>query len=247
MTMPLLEAKALYKSFGELAVLRGLSLQLMKGECVSLIGPSGSGKSTFLRCLNGLERVEQGSIHFQGKACFVDGQQAASLRGAMGMVFQHFHLFPHMNALQNCSLALELVKGLSTTQAKARAMEALAEVGLEAFALARPGQLSGGQQQRVAIARTLAMDPELILFDEPTSALDPELVGEVLAVMRTLASDGFSMVVVTHELAFAREVSDRVIFMDQGEIVEENSAEKLFETPQKERTQAFLARMQKAR
>ncbi len=247
------EAIDVHKSFGPLEVLKGINLAVRKGEVVCLLGPSGSGKSTFLRCINHLERMTQGRIlvdgqligyHERGGALDeMSGRELAVQRRDIGMVFQRFNLFAHQNVLTNISQAPILNRGQSKDAAVARAKELLKMVDLEGREQAYPNQLSGGQQQRVAIARALAMDPKLMLFDEPTSALDPELVGEVLGVMRKLAADGMTMIVVTHEMAFARDVADRVVFMDQGVVVEEGPARDVIDNPQHERTRAFLKRM----
>ncbi|MCL6707857.1 amino acid ABC transporter ATP-binding protein [Pseudomonas sp. R2.Fl] len=250
---PIVEAIDVRKSFGPLEVLKGIDLSVGKGEVVCLLGPSGSGKSTFLRCINHLERMSGGRILVDGKLVGyheragalheMSGRELAVQRRDIGMVFQRFNLFAHQDVLANISQAPILNRGQSREQAFARARELLKMVDLEGREGAYPYQLSGGQQQRVAIARALAMNPKLMLFDEPTSALDPELVGEVLAVMRRLAADGMTMIVVTHELSFAREVADRVVFMDQGVVVEEGPAREVLDNPMQERTRAFLRRM----
>ncbi len=232
-----------HKSFGTNHVLRGFSLHVKKGEIVCIIGPSGSGKSTVLRCINGLERYDGGEIHVQGLRVDAQSEGIQSIRRRVSMVFQRFNLFPHRSVLENVTEGPIYVNKMPAHTAQERAVALLAQVGLSDKATAYPRQLSGGQQQRVAIARALAMEPEAILFDEPTSALDPELVGEVLAVMRDLARQGMTMVVVTHEIAFAREVADRVIFMDQGVIVEEGPAEAVLTRPSHARTQDFLRRV----
>jgi polar amino acid transport system ATP-binding protein len=242
-----------HKSFGSLDVLKGVNLSVRKGEVVCLLGPSGSGKSTFLRCINHLERMTSGRILVDGRSIGyhergsvlheMSGKELAVQRRDIGMVFQRFNLFAHQDVLTNISQAPILNRGQPKQAAVARAKELLRMVDLEGREHAFPYQLSGGQQQRVAIARALAMNPKLMLFDEPTSALDPELVGEVLGVMRKLASEGMTMVVVTHELSFAREVADRVVFMDQGVVVEEGPARDVIDHPQHERTQSFLRRM----
>lgn len=252
-TLPLVEAIDVHKSFGPLEVLKGINLSVNKGEVVCLLGPSGSGKSTFLRCINHLERMSSGRIlvdsqligyHERGGALHeMSGRELAVQRRDIGMVFQRFNLFAHQDVLTNISQAPILNRGKSREEALSRARELLRMVDLEGRGNAYPYQLSGGQQQRVAIARALAMNPKLMLFDEPTSALDPELVGEVLNVMRKLAADGMTMIVVTHELSFAREVADRVVFMDQGVVVEEGPAREVLDNPKQERTQAFLRRM----
>ena len=235
--------RAVHKSFGTNHVLRGFSLHVKKGEIVCIIGPSGSGKSTVLRCINGLETYDGGDIHVQDMRVDAKSDLIQSIRRRVSMVFQRFNLFPHRTVLENVTEGPVYVNKMPVAQAEARARTLLAQVGLSDKEQAFPRQLSGGQQQRVAIARALAMEPEAILFDEPTSALDPELVGEVLAVMRDLARQGMTMSVVTHEIAFAREVADRVIFMDQGVIVEEGPADNVLTRPQQARTQDFLRRV----
>ena len=228
---------------GEVKALDGVSAEIRKGEVVVVIGPSGSGKSTFLRCLNLLEQPTGGIVEFKG-VDITDPKVDINLhRQKMGMVFQHFNLFPHMTILQNMTLAPMKLLKKSREEAESKAMALLERVGLGDRANAYPGQLSGGQKQRIAIVRALCMEPEVMLFDEPTSALDPEMVGEVLEVMKALAREGMTMVVVTHEMGFAREVGSRVIFMDGGVIVEENSPEKLFGNPESERLQSFLAKV----
>ncbi|HIQ72293.1 MAG TPA: amino acid ABC transporter ATP-binding protein [Candidatus Onthenecus intestinigallinarum] len=239
----LLSAKGLQKRFGTLDVLRGVDVDIHGGEVVVVIGPSGSGKSTFLRCLNLLETPTGGDIVFEGVSILGAGKGINKLRERMGMVFQQFNLFPHLSVLENVCIAPMKVKKTPRAKAEARAMELLSRVGLSDKAKAYPSQLSGGQRQRVAIVRALAMDPDVMLFDEPTSALDPEMVGEVLDVMKRLAEDGMTMVVVTHEMGFAREVGDRVLFMDEGVIVEEGLPQELFGNPQNPRTQDFLRKV----
>ena len=239
----LLSAKGLQKRFGTLDVLRGVDVDIHGGEVVVVIGPSGSGKSTFLRCLNLLETPTGGDIGFEGVSILGAGKGINKLRERMGMVFQQFNLFPHLSVLENVCIAPMKVKKTPRAKAEARAMELLSRVGLSDKAKAYPSQLSGGQRQRVAIVRALAMDPDVMLFDEPTSALDPEMVGEVLDVMKRLAEDGMTMVVVTHEMGFAREVGDRVLFMDEGVIVEEGLPQELFGNPQNPRTQDFLRKV----
>ena len=239
----LLSAKGLQKRFGTLDVLRGVDVDIHGGEVVVVIGPSGSGKSTFLRCLNLLETPTGGDIVFEGVSILGAGKGINKLRERMGMVFQQFNLFPHLSVLENVCIAPMKVKKTPRAKAEARAMELLSRVGLSDKAKAYPSQLSGGQRQRVAIVRALAMDPDVMLFDEPTSALDPEMVGEVLEVMKRLAEDGMTMVVVTHEMGFAREVGDRVLFMDEGVIVEEGLPQELFGNPQNPRTQDFLRKV----
>lgn len=248
---PMVQAVDVWKSFGNLDVLKGIDLEVMPGTVTCIIGPSGSGKSTLLRCVNHLEKVTAGRLYVDaeligyrernGVLHEMSEKDAAKQRREIGMVFQNFNLFGHRTVLDNIIEAPVHVKGMPAAQAKARAMELLRMVGLESKADAYPIQLSGGQQQRVAIARAVAMDPKLMLFDEPTSALDPELVGEVLRVMRQLANDGMTMLVVTHELAFAREVADNIVFMADGVIVEQGTADEVLDNPKEERTKAFLS------
>jgi len=233
----------LKKRFGKLDVLKGVNCHINKGEVVVVIGPSGSGKSTFLRCMNLLEVPTAGTIEFEGNVITDKKINIDRLREKMGMVFQQFNLFPHMTVLQNITLAPIKVKGLSKEDAEAIAFKLLKKIGLEDKASAYPNQLSGGQKQRIAIARALAMEPDVMLFDEPTSALDPEMVGEVLNVMKELAAEGMTMVVVTHEMGFAKEVGDRVLFMDQGNILEEGSPKDIFEYPKNQRTIDFLSKV----
>ncbi|MEE1048303.1 MAG: amino acid ABC transporter ATP-binding protein [Clostridia bacterium] len=233
----------LHKSFGKLEVLKGVNQHIAKGEKVSVIGPSGSGKSTFLRCLNMLEIPTAGTIKIDGQEITASGCDINKMRQKMGMVFQQFNLFPHMTVMKNITMAPMTLKGLSKEEAKKRAEDLLKKVGLLEKADAYPAQLSGGQKQRIAIARALAMEPEIMLFDEPTSALDPEMVGEVLDVMKGLAEAGLTMVVVTHEMGFAREVSDRILFMDEGYIMEEGTPEQIFDNAQNERTKEFLRKV----
>ena len=230
-------------SGGQIKALRGVSAQIHRGEVVVVIGPSGSGKSTFLRCLNLLEKPTDGSVVFEGTDITAPGVNINVMRRRMGMVFQHFNLFPHMTVLGNLTLGPTQLLKKSQAEANQKAMQLLERVGLADRAGAYPSQLSGGQKQRIAIVRALAMEPEVMLFDEPTSALDPEMVGEVLDVMKELAREGMTMVVVTHEMGFAREVADRVLFMDNGQIVEEGTPEAIFEHPQSERLQSFLAKV----
>ncbi len=242
-TKPIIEVKDLKKSFGTLQVLKGINTEVQKGEVVVVIGPSGSGKSTFLRCLNLLETPTAGSIYVDG-AEITDPKCDINLhRQKMGMVFQHFNLFNNMTILRNMTLAPMTLLKKSKEDAEARALALLRRVGLEDKANAYPSQLSGGQKQRIAIVRALCMDPEVMLFDEPTSALDPEMVGEVLDVMKELAQDGMTMVVVTHEMGFAREVGSRGLFMDEGVIMEENEPHEFFANPKCERLQSFLAKV----
>ena len=233
----------LRKSYGSNEVLKGISLDVKPGEVVCLIGPSGSGKSTLLRCVNLLEQPNVGSVHVGGFEATHPDVDIDKMRRKVGMVFQQFNLFPHLNALQNCTIAQTKVLKRSQADASAVAMKNLERVGLGHLADRFPDQLSGGQQQRVAIARALSMDPELMLFDEPTSALDPETVGDVLSVMRNLAQEGMTMLVVTHEMGFAREVADRVVFMDGGVVVEEGAAERVISAPTHARTKEFLRRV----
>ena len=233
----------LHKSFGDLDVLKGIDEHIKPGEVVVVIGPSGSGKSTFLRCLNRLEEPTDGEIYVDDELITAPKVDVNLIRQKMGMVFQHFNLFPHLTIEENITLAPTLLKKMTKEEAKARALELLTLVGLEDKAQAYPVQLSGGQKQRVAIARALAMDPEIMLFDEPTSALDPEMVGEVLDVMKDLAKNGMTMVIVTHEMGFAREVATRVLFMDQGIIMESGTPDEVFNNPKSERTKAFLSKV----
>ena len=253
MEAPLLRVERLRKAFGTHEVLRGIDMEVQRGEVTCIVGPSGSGKSTLLRCLNHLEKPSSGAVFLQGEPVGLrwKGQrlyemsfnELARQRQRMGMVFQGFHLFPHKTVLENVIEAPMVVKRIPRARAEAEAMVLLDRVGLRERAHYHPAQLSGGQQQRAAIARSLAMKPDLMLFDEPTSALDPELVGEVLATMRQLAQDGMTMVVVTHEMGFARDVADHLIFMDGGVIVEEGPPAEVLAPPQQERTRAFLARV----
>lgn len=238
--MPKVSVKNLYKNFDKLNVLRGIDLEVQEGEVVCVIGPSGSGKSTFLRCINALEVPTSGEIIVDGLSVTDKKSDINKIRENIGMVFQQFNLFPHLSVLRNITMAPLDRKKMDKPAAERKALELLERVGLSDKAHAYPAQLSGGQQQRVAIARALAMEPDIMLFDEPTSALDPEMVGEVLAVMRALANAGMTMIVVTHEMGFAREVSDRVIFMDDGVIVEQGSPQKIFGSPEEERTIHFL-------
>ncbi len=236
----MIDVKNLSKSFGDLEVLKGVSQHISKGERVVLIGPSGSGKSTFLRCLNLLETPTGGEIIFEGQSITDEKCDINKIRQKMGMVFQHFNLFPNMSILKNIILAPVRTGLMNREQAEKKARELLKRVGLEDKADSYPAQLSGGQKQRIAIVRALCMQPEVMLFDEPTSALDPEMVGEVLDVMKELAKSGMTMVCVTHEMGFAREVADRVLFMDGGIIVEEGTPEEIFSHPKAKRTQDFL-------
>ncbi len=239
----MITTKHLEKSFGQLSVLRGISQHIAPNEKVVIIGPSGSGKSTFLRCLNMLEKPTSGQIFFENQEITDPKCDLNQIRCRMGMVFQQFNLFPHLTVLGNLTLAPMKLGLMSKQQAKEKAMQLLQRVGLPEKADAYPKQLSGGQQQRIAIVRALCMNPDVMLFDEPTSALDPEMVGEVLDVMKQLAKDGMTMVVVTHEMGFAREVGDRVLFMDEGVVLEEGTPKELFESPQNPRTQDFLRKV----
>ena len=240
----LLKIENLKKSFGKLEVLKGISTEIRRGEVVVMIGPSGGGKSTFLRCMNLLDEPTEGRIIFNGTDIVAASEKEKNrVRSEMGMVFQQFNLFPHLTILENITLAPQLVRGVSRTAAEKKAMELLERVGLPEKAKNYPQQLSGGQKQRVAIVRSLAMEPQMMLFDEPTSALDPEMVGEVLDVMKDLAKNGMTMVVVTHEMGFAREVGNRVLFMADGKLVEEGTPEEIFEHPRSERLQDFLSKV----
>ena len=253
MTAPMVLAEGVRKRFGHLEVLKGIDLEVAPREVLVLLGPSGSGKTTFLRCINHLEKIDGGRLSVDGelvgyrqhgdKLYELRENEVARKRSEIGMVFQRFNLFPHMTALGNITVAPVSVKGVTRDQAERRARELLDRVGLGDRAGAYPSQLSGGQQQRVAIARALAMEPKLMLFDEPTSALDPELVGEVLDVMKALAQDGMTMVVVPHEMGFAREVGDRVVFMDDGAVVEQGAPAEVFSNPRHDRTKAFLSKI----
>ncbi|MGN0592551.1 MAG: amino acid ABC transporter ATP-binding protein [Ruminococcus sp.] len=240
----MIEVKALEKYFGDLHILKGITTTIQKGEKVVMIGPSGSGKSTFLRCLNRLETPSSGTIWFEGQdLTAMSDRQLYTVREKMGMVFQHFHLFPHLTIRKNITLSPVKLKIMTQAEADEKADQLLKKVGLSDKADQYPHQLSGGQKQRIAIARSLAMNPDVMLFDEPTSALDPEMVGEVLELMRELASDGMTMVVVTHEMGFAREVASRVVFMDEGKIMEENKPEEFFKNPKNPRLQEFLSKV----
>ena len=240
----MIEVKNLEKSFGDQKILKGITTTIQKGEKVVVIGPSGSGKSTFLRCLNRLETPTSGQILFEGQdLTAISEKQLYAVREKMGMVFQHFHLFPHLTIQKNITLAPVKLKLLTQEQANENAQLLLKKVGLSDKANQYPGQLSGGQKQRIAIARALAMNPDVMLFDEPTSALDPEMVGEVLELMRELASEGMTMVVVTHEMGFAHEVASRVMFMDGGKITEENKPDEFFRNPKNPRLQEFLSKV----
>ena len=239
----MIDVKNLHKYFGSLEVLKGIDCHIDKGECVCVIGPSGSGKSTFLRCLNLLETPTKGDIVIDDMHLTEKNFDVDTMRKRVGMVFQYFNLFPHLTILENVTLAPIRHKMMTEEQAKEKAMELLNRVGVGDKADNYPAQLSGGQKQRVAIARSLALSPEVMLFDEPTSALDPEMVGEVLEVMKQLAKEGMTMVVVTHEMGFAREVANRVFFMDGGGILEEGTPEQIFDHPQEERTKTFLSKV----
>jgi polar amino acid transport system ATP-binding protein len=253
MSAPMVQAEAVHKRFGRLEVLKGITLEVQRGEVTCLVGPSGSGKTTFLRCINHLEKIDAGRLSVDGelvgyrqvgdKLHELREAEVARKRAEIGMVFQHFNLFPHMTALENLITAPVRVRKLPRVEAGARARELLDRVGLVDKLDAYPAQLSGGQQQRVAIARALAMEPKLMLFDEPTSALDPELVGEVLQTMQQLAAEGMTMVVVTHEMGFAREAADSVVFMDEGLVVESGKPAEVLANPHHERTRAFLSRV----
>ncbi len=240
---PIIEIKNLYKYFGAVEALRGVSLTVDPGKVVVIVGPSGSGKSTLLRCINHLEVETAGEVWVDGKRLNEKNKNINVIRAEIGMVFQLFNLFPHLTALDNIILAQRVVRNRSRDEARATGLEQLKRVGIVEKADVYPGQLSGGQQQRVAIARALAMDPKIMLFDEPTSALDPEMIKEVLDVMLALAKEGMTMVVVTHEMGFARAAADRVIFMDYGLIVEEGSPDQLFNQPEHERTKLFLSQI----
>lgn len=239
----MIEVKDLKKQFDNLAVLKGISETIERSEKVVIIGPSGSGKSTFLRCLNLLEQPTSGSIRFKGLEITDKKVDIDAVRQKMGMVFQHFNLFPHLTVLENIMLAPVTLKLMTKEQAREQAFALLKRIGLEDKAGVYPSQISGGQKQRIAIVRSLAMKPEVMLFDEPTSALDPEMVGEVLALMKELAEEGMTMAVVTHEMGFAREVADKVLFMDDGLVAEKGSPEQIFNNPQNKRLQQFLQRV----
>jgi polar amino acid transport system ATP-binding protein len=253
MSAAMVKAEGVHKRFGRLEVLKGVDLEVTRGEVMCMLGPSGSGKSTFLRCINHLEKINAGRLSVDGELVGyresggrlyeLHERDVARKRAEIGMVFQHFNLFPHMTALDNVTLAPASVKGVPRDQARQRGRELLQRVGLADKLDTYPVALSGGQQQRVAIARALAMDPKLMLFDEPTSALDPELVGDVLDVMRQLARDGMTMIVVTHEMGFAREVADEVVFMDEGVVVESGRPRDVLAAPRHERTRAFLSKV----
>ena len=233
----------LYKNFGKLEVLKNISAEIHKGDIVAIIGPSGSGKSTFLRCLNRLEEPTAGHIYVKGEDLMAPGTDINKVREKVGMVFQHFNLFPHKTVLENLTLSPMKLKGYSQEEANKKPMILLDKVGLREKADAYPNQLSGGQKQRIAIARALAMEPEVMLFDEPTSALDPEMIKEVLDVMRDLAKEGMTMLIVTHEMGFARNVANRLFFMDRGDILEDTTPAELFDNPKHERTKEFLEKV----
>jgi polar amino acid transport system ATP-binding protein len=253
MSEPMVKAEAVHKRFGRHEVLKGITMQVARGDVMVLLGPSGSGKSTFLRCINHLEKINSGRLSVDGELVGyrqvgdalheLRESEVARKRSEIGMLFQHFNLFPHMTALENVTCAPMQVKNVPRPQASARARELLERVGLADKVDAYPAQLSGGQQQRVAVARALAMEPKLMLFDEPTSALDPELVGDVLAAMQQLAREGMTMIVVTHEMGFAREVADTVVFMDAGIVVESGRPADILDSPRHERTRAFLSKV----
>jgi arginine/lysine/histidine transport system ATP-binding protein len=238
-----IKVEDLHKSFGKLEVLKGITTTINQGEVVAVIGPSGSGKSTFLRCLNLLEEPTRGRIWIGGEEITDKKTNIMKVRQHVGMVFQHFHLFPHMTVLENVTYAPVKVKGMTKAEAEAKGIELLKKVGLEQKANEYPNRLSGGQKQRVAIARALAMSPDVMLFDEPTSALDPEMVKEVLEVMKSLAHTGMTMAIVTHEMGFAREVADRVLFLDSGRLVEDAPPQEFFASPKSKRAQEFLEKM----
>lgn len=239
----MITVKNLYKQFGKLEVLKDVSCFVEKGEVVAIIGPSGSGKSTLLRCINLLEKPTNGDIIIEGVKINEKGVDINKVRQRMGMVFQHFNLFPHLNVFDNITLAPRKLRGISNEQAEREADELLKKVGLTDKKIAYPVQLSGGQKQRIAIARALAMKPDIMLFDEPTSALDPEMVKEVLNVIKDLVNEGMTMAIVTHEMGFAKEVADRILFMDEGRIIEEGTPKDIFDNPVNERTKSFLSKV----
>ncbi len=236
----MIKIEKLLKSYGDLDVLKGIDAQVNKGDIIAIIGPSGSGKSTFLRCINKLEEPTGGHIYIRNQDIMADDTDINLIRQKVGMVFQHFNLFPHKTVMENLTLAPMKLKGISQEEAEKKALVLLDKVGLKDKASAYPNQLSGGQKQRIAIARALAMEPEVMLFDEPTSALDPEMIKEVLDVMRELAQDGMTMLIVTHEMGFAKNVANRIFFMDRGTILEDTTPNELFSNPKHERTQEFL-------
>ncbi len=243
MTEPIIKTRKVYKNFGHIRALVDVSIDIDRGEVVVVCGPSGSGKSTLLRCLNRLEEIDKGKIVIDGVDISDPQVKIHHVREEIGMVFQHFNLFPHKKVMENITLAQTVVRNRTLKEAEKIATKLLEKVGIHEKADVFPAQLSGGQQQRVAIARALAMQPKMMLFDEPTSALDPEMIGEVLDVMRTLAKEGMTMVVVSHEMGFAREVSDRIIFMDEGQIIEEGTPDNFFENPKSDRTKLFLSQI----
>lgn len=240
MDLPIIQMKNIQKFFGNFQALKDINFEVKKGEIVVICGPSGSGKSTLIRCINRLEEIDEGDIFLDGQDIYAKGANLNRLRAETGMVFQHFNLFPHLSILQNISIAQIKVKKISKREADEESLKLLERVGLAHKAEGYPNELSGGQKQRVAIARTLAMKPKIILFDEPTSALDPEMIGGVLDVMRNLALENFTIVCVTHEMGFAKEVSDRVVFMDEGQIVEEGNPDNFFANPKTDRAKQFL-------
>jgi len=240
-TSSIIEAKELVKKFGGQKAVDGVSLSVQKGEVIVILGPSGSGKSTLLRCLNGLERFDSGEVVIDGEKMDHGHKAIHQIRKKIGMVFQQFNLFPHLNVLKNLTLAQEVVLNRDKDRAERKASELLSKVGLTDKKDSFPAQLSGGEQQRVAIARALSLNPRIMMFDEPTSALDPEMIGEVLGVMKELAKEGMTMLVVTHEIGFAREVADRIVFMDEGKIVEKGSADQILNRPKNQRTREFLS------
>ncbi|MEN6317115.1 MAG: amino acid ABC transporter ATP-binding protein [Clostridiaceae bacterium] len=241
----MLKVQGLYKSYGKLSVLKGINLEVEAGEVIVILGPSGSGKSTLLKCINGLEPIDNGTIEVDGIR--VDGknrkQNLFQIRQRVGMVFQHFNLFPHLSVLDNIAICLKVVKKENAKEAEFFARKLLKRVGLEEKSESFPEKLSGGQKQRVAIARAMAMKPKILMLDEPTSALDPEMISEVLEVMRDLAKEGITMVCITHEMGFAKEIADKMIFIDNGVIIEENSTEEFFQNPKEERTRLFLSKV----
>ena len=239
----MIRTRDLYKSFGAVRVLKGISETIDRGEVVSIIGPSGGGKSTFLRCLNLLETPERGEVLFEGVQINKKGVDINRYRQKMGMVFQHFNVFPHMTALENITMAPVMLKKKTKAEAEAMAEALLKQVGLYDKISEYPQKLSGGQKQRLAIVRALAMEPDMMLFDEPTSALDPEMIGEVLSVIRDLVKNGMTTVIVSHEMGFAREISDRILFMDDGQIVEQGTPDEVFTSPKQKRTQEFLSKI----
>lgn len=240
---PIITAVDVCKNFKKLQVLKKVEVYVRKGKVVVIIGPSGSGKSTLLRCMNGLEQIQDGDILFKGKSIVYGSRDLNKLRQKVGMVFQHFNLFPHLTVLENITMGPKRLRKLSSEEANKKALELLEKVGLSDKKDTYPNQLSGGQKQRIAIARALAMEPEILLFDEPTSALDPEMVGEVLEVMKELANTGITMIIVTHEMGFAKEVADEVIFMDEGQIIDRGTPDYLFNKSENERVQAFLSKV----